>query len=260
MELGVVPRAAAIEFAEGGVAPTIELVAAGGAVAAANDCGTDCVEGRAGALDFATSEALSGDASCFQNAHRGADWQPTSAKIATTTNPNWFVRELISRLPSRMANFSLGESSCRHGRRRKGTVRNRMEKSVVSKSSAKPVGPIHRFNRVACTALHFLLRRIALAARSRTDARPDYSGAARPVNVSRWVEYTAINGVLAASPELATSLRGLAAAADGVSIRESVPSNRGQKPISPMFVRACPRAEFAVERQTAAGCRRTIRQ
>jgi hypothetical protein len=186
IDAGVVPRAAAIEFAEGGVAPTIEFVAAGGADAAANDCGTDCVEGRTGAVDFATSDPLSGEASCFQNAQRGADWQPTSAKIATTTNPTWFVRELIARLLSRIANFSMGESSCRQCRHRKGMRRNRMEKSVVSKSSAKPAGPVYRFDCVALTAPNFfMLGRFTLAARSLADARQDYSGAARPVNVSR---------------------------------------------------------------------------
>jgi hypothetical protein len=190
IDAGVVPRAAAIEFADGGVAPTIEFVAAGGADAAANDCGTDCVEGRAGAVDFATSDAFSGEVSCFQNAHRGADWQPTSAKIATTTNPIWFIRELISWLPSRLANVS----PCRHRRCGKGMIRNRTEKSVTSKSSAKTVGPVHRFDCVAFNAPSFSSLGVpALAARSRTGARQDYSGAVRSVNVSRRTKKDAIN-------------------------------------------------------------------
>jgi hypothetical protein len=150
IEVGVVPRAAAIEFAEGGVAPTIVLAEDGGVVAAANDCGTDCDEGSAGAADRATSDAFSGDVLCFHQAQRGPDWQPTSwlptsAKIATTTNPARFVRELISWLPSRMANFSMGESSWRRCRLRNETLQKRIEKSVVFKSSAKLVGPVHRF-------------------------------------------------------------------------------------------------------------------
>jgi hypothetical protein len=156
IEAGVVPRAAAIEFADGGVAPTIELIAAGGAAVAANDCGTDCDEGSAGAVDFATSDAFSGEVSCFQNAQRGPDWQPASKKIATTTNPARFVRELIAWLPSRMANFSMGKSSWRQRRFRKVTMQNRIEKCVVSKSSAKQVGPVHRFDRGAFSARRFV--------------------------------------------------------------------------------------------------------
>jgi hypothetical protein len=77
IEAGPIP-AAAIELAEGGVAPMIVLAAGGAMLAAARDCGTDCVEGSAGGPDFATSEAFSGEVSCFQNAQRGPDWQPTS--------------------------------------------------------------------------------------------------------------------------------------------------------------------------------------
>lgn len=101
IDAGVVPSAAAMEFAEGGVAPTIVLVDGGavaGAFVAVTDCGTDCDEGSTGAVDFATNDEFSG-VSCLQNAQRGPDWQPTSMQIATTTNPTWFARELITWLP-----------------------------------------------------------------------------------------------------------------------------------------------------------------
>jgi hypothetical protein len=108
IEAGGVPRAAAIELAEGGAAPMIVLAVAGDVLAAARDCGTDCVEGSAGAADRATSEAFSGVVSCFHQAQRGPDWQPTSATIARTIQRARFARELIGWLPFRLATCSTG--------------------------------------------------------------------------------------------------------------------------------------------------------
>jgi hypothetical protein len=101
IEAGVAIPAAANEFAEGGVAPTIELAGgtlAGAVLAAVTDCGVDCVEGNGGA-DLATSELLSEAVSCFQNAQRGPDWQPARAQAARTTNHQKLERCFIAWLP-----------------------------------------------------------------------------------------------------------------------------------------------------------------
>jgi hypothetical protein len=73
-----------------------------GTAAAVADCGIDCVEGSGGAA-LATSDALSGDESCFQNAQRGPDWQPAKATIASTTKTPLYARKLIVWLPARSA-------------------------------------------------------------------------------------------------------------------------------------------------------------
>ena len=73
IDAGVMP-AVANEFAEGGVAAAIDAAdggAAAGAAATVAVCGTDCVEGRAGAA-WATRDAFSGVVSCFQKAQRGS--------------------------------------------------------------------------------------------------------------------------------------------------------------------------------------------
>jgi hypothetical protein len=176
--------AAASEFAEGGVAPMIVLAGGGVAaivLAAVTDCGTDCAEGSAGGVDFATIEALSGVASCFQKAQRGPDWQPTSATIARTIQRARCAVNLI--LPGYLFDWLASRSAT--ARQLRGPWRDRpgrsvadwflrsgrsVEKLVVSKSSARLVGAVYRFGRwrAFCRASG---RHGTLAARSRTGAR-----------------------------------------------------------------------------------------
>jgi hypothetical protein len=182
--------AVASEFADGGVAAAIELAEGGAAVAGAAAvavCGTDCVEGRAGAA-CATSDAFSGDASCFQKAQRGPDWQPVIATIARTTNRARFAREIMDWLPSRLTGVSTendrrGNARTNCGSPGANSCRS-VEKLVVSKSSAKPPGAVHRFDYGMPAARRPTENHPSLAARSRTDARRDYSGGGGLVNGS----------------------------------------------------------------------------